>query len=692
MSFVNRQTAWKRLAGAAACGLVCAAGWVPLAAQQPAMPPATPVAVAVFPDRVRLRWEPPDVYPAGGYVIYRDAERLTPEPLKPVAMGEPPKTRSDRPEDIDNAYLFLINSPKVTKEQRSRLENVKIFVLLRSIDTPKIATDLALLYDDTTAKKGALYQYRLVALDAAGQETTLNATPVLVEVTPPPPPPSNLVATSSGENGIGLKWQTVPPRGATDPAGYYVYRSLMAGGAYQRITQKVVLVMRARDAQGHVTEPTFYATDGNVEDGVIYKYRVTGVDFFGRESAPIESPPIEYVDPRPPLSVAGFAAQASAKEVTLTWTVPEKSRIAVTIIKRSESIEGPFLDVSPELPAATPTFADSTVVTGRKYFYRAETRSRRGLYNPEPPTVLATVVNPVPPASVRHLQASAKLGQVALSWDKNAESDLLGYRVYRSLEEKGPWALVGDELIGGVQYADEVSALRHDRLWYRVVAVNTSRVESQPSPAFLVETRSVAAPRTPSLSTGPMTEGKILLQWTGGDAGTTGFNLYRAILEGYPMVRLNEKPLPAAQLQYTDTDVEPDHPYYYVVEAVGANGALSPRSQIASASTFSRAPAPMPADLHAEFYVPREPLGVTLTWKMPEKARLRCEVLRSELPDEGFVRVGSLLFEGQMKYTDSSVSVGSTYYYVVRATSPSGMVSANSAAVKVTVPPPPPQR
>ncbi len=143
------------------------------------------------------------------------------------------------------------------------------------------------------------------------------------------------------------------------------------------------------------------------------------------------------------------------------------------------------------------------------------------------------------------------------------------------------------------------------------------------------------------------------------------------------------------QVFLTDPDVEPDHPYYYAVEAVGADGALSPRSQIASASTFSRAPAPMPADLHAEFYVPKEPLGVTLTWKMPEKARLRCEVLRSELPDKGFVRVGSLLFEGQMKYTDSSVSVGSTYYYVVRATNPSGMVSANSAAVKVTVPSPP---
>jgi len=345
---------------------------------------------------------------------------------------------------------------------------------------------------------------------------------------------------------------------------------------------------------------------------------------------------------------------------------------------------GPFQPVAkPLLPTVT-SVTDSTVGAGHKYFYRVETRSRQMKPTTLPRIVLAEVINSVSPSPPHGIKISARPGQATVAWDANPEPDIAGYRVYRSLSENGEHAAVSDELVAGLSYMDRIPVTQRNRFWYRVAAVNTSSQEGNPSVPVFVEPPTVALLEPPVLRTGPMVEGKILLEWNRpDDRRIVGYHIHRAAIRNDEMVQLTPTPLPVGQAKYEDADVEQDHPYYYSISVVDAQGRHSALSTIVTASTFSTAAASAPTNLTAALHVPGKALGVTLVWKLPVHSRLRCMVLRSDSPEAGFVRIASPLFESQSTYTDSSVSIGKTYYYRVRATSPAGATSADSTTSRL---------
>lgn len=86
-------------------------------------------------------------------------------------------------------------------------------------------------------------------------------------------------------------------------------------------------------------------------------------------------------------------------------------------------------------------------------------------------------VDTTPPATPARISVTLKEKMVEVSWDRNSEPDLTGYRVYRS-----DATLTGFQLIG----SPEVPLLRDgfDRLvFYRVAAVDRAGNESVPSPS-----------------------------------------------------------------------------------------------------------------------------------------------------------------------------------------------------------------
>jgi fibronectin type 3 domain-containing protein len=75
---------------------------------------------------------------------------------------------------------------------------------------------------------------------------------------------------------------------------------------------------------------------------------------------------------------------------------------------------------------------------------------------------------------------------VELSWSINVESDLAGYRVYRSAQEGARGALLTPDLLPSPAYRDN-SVQSGQRYWYTVTAVDRSGNESVPSLAVAVE-------------------------------------------------------------------------------------------------------------------------------------------------------------------------------------------------------------
>jgi hypothetical protein len=74
---------------------------------------------------------------------------------------------------------------------------------------------------------------------------------------------------------------------------------------------------------------------------------------------------------------------------------------------------------------------------------------------------------------------------IVLHWDPDTDSDLAGYRVYRSLNSGGPFVVVTNTLLTAPGYCD-LSVSNGQTNYYQVTAVSTTSQETQPSAALAV--------------------------------------------------------------------------------------------------------------------------------------------------------------------------------------------------------------
>jgi fibronectin type 3 domain-containing protein len=101
----------------------------------------------------------------------------------------------------------------------------------------------------------------------------------------------------------------------------------------------------------------------------------------------------------------------------------------------------------------------------------------KDIFPPEAPRDLVAAVLP---------EANAGASVVDLSWSLNVETDLAGYRIYRSESEGSRGAALTPELLPTPAYRD-TTAQGGRKYWYTVTAVDRAGNESNPSAAVTVE-------------------------------------------------------------------------------------------------------------------------------------------------------------------------------------------------------------
>jgi len=99
--------------------------------------------------------------------------------------------------------------------------------------------------------------------------------------------------------------------------------------------------------------------------------------------------------------------------------------------------------------------------------------------------------SPWRPQAPTNITTDTSLGAdvIALSWDPTTSSDRYGYNVYRSQNEFGPFMRVNQDVIAGTSYYRDDNLEQLTRYYYKVAAVDSSRV---PSVLSSVVTRSTA--------------------------------------------------------------------------------------------------------------------------------------------------------------------------------------------------------
>jgi fibronectin type 3 domain-containing protein len=271
--------------------------------------------------------------------------------------------------------------------------------------------------------------------------------------------------------------------------------------------------------------------------------------------------------------------------------------------------------------------------------------------------VVASSSLTVPPPPT-NLVATAGNAQVGLSW--SASSGATSYNVKRSTTSGGPYTTIASPTM--TSYTD--TGLTNGTTYFYVVsAVNTAGESTNSSQ---VSATPQAVPAAPTNLVATAGNAQVGLSWSA-SSGATSYNVKRSTTSGGPYTTIASP----TTTSYTDTGLTNGTTYFYVVSAVNAAGQSANSSQV-SATPQLAVPPPVPTNLVAT----AGNAQVGLSWSASSGAT-SYNVQRSTTSGGPYTSIGT---PTTTSYTDTGVTNGTTYYYVVAAVNAAGQ-SANSSQV-----------
>ena len=340
--------------------------------------------------------------------------------------------------------------------------------------------------------------------------------------------------------------------------------------------------------------------------------------------------------------------------MSLTWT--GSSGATTYSVKRSTS-SGTEAQIA--VPTST-SYTDTAVTNGTKYFYVVAAADSGG-ESADSSQVSATPTLAAPPVPTG-LSATAGNAVVNLSW--SASSNATSYSVKRSTSS-GTEAQIA--VPTSTSYTD--TAVTNGTKYFYVVAAADSGGESANS-SQVSATPTLAAPPVPTGLSATAGNAVVNLSWSA-SSNATSYSVKRSTSSGTEA----QIAVPTST-SYTDTAVTNGTKYFYVVAASDSGGESANSSQVSATPTAPETAPATPTGLQAT----AGNAQVSLSWNASAGAA-SYDVKRAIT--NGGPYSTAVASPTTTSYTDTSVTNGTIYYYVVSAVNSVGP-SANSTQASAT--------
>jgi len=267
------------------------------------------------------------------------------------------------------------------------------------------------------------------------------------------------------------------------------------------------------------------------------------------------------------------------------------------------------------------------------------------------------------PAAPTGLAAVAGNAQVALNW--TGSSGATGYYVKRSTTTGGPYTQIATQ----AATSDTDTGLTNGTKYFYVVSAYNSAGQSADS-AEVNATPVLPAPAAPAGLAAVAGNAQVSLSWTA-SATATSYHVKRSTASGAE----TQISAPTAN-SYTDSGLSNGTKYFYAVSAVNSGGESANSSEVSATPVAPVNPPATPTGLQAT----GSNAQVSLSWNASAGAA-SYNVKRSTT--NGGPYTTAVASPTLTNYTDTTVTNGATYYYVVSAVNAAGQ-SPNSAQASAT--------
>ena len=483
-------------------------------------------------DKILLRWAVTTAmawkklnkfgYTLERYTVSKDNKTLS-VPEKIVLMQnikpEPMETWENLIDTNDNAAIlaqaiygegFKVGGTDKIQDivnQSDEAEQRFTFALLTADNDFEMAKKAGLGYEDKTALKNEMYLYRLVS-NVPVQQLNIkygNAFTGLKEYEELPKPVD--FNANFSDKGALLSWNFKIL--AATYGQYYVERSLDKQN-FERITQKPYTGMNQETSK---TGVLIYAD--SISNNKEYSYRIQGINAFG-ETGPYSVVASglgkERLKHTAHLTTKNFIDDDSVK---LTWEFPEEGNLEISgfELNLAENFEeANYKTVIKNIPTK-----DRTVTYNKLLVSNYFTLTALGK-NGDKTTSFPMLVQPldsIPPQKPIGLKAAIdSLGTVKLSWNKNKENDLMGYRIFRANNPNEEYSQLTISPTEYEFYYDcaELKSL-NSKLYYKIIATDKRYNNSEYSEALMVKKPDVVPPTAPVFTNFEVKDGIVYLEW-----------------------------------------------------------------------------------------------------------------------------------------------------------------------------------
>ena len=509
--------------------------------------------------------------------------------------------------------------------------------------------DPAVSYSDINLTVGTTYYYRVSAINLVG--TGIASTAASDLAGDKPNQITVITATAVIGSEIDLAW-TSPSDNSYAITSYAIEFSLDGSTNWQ--------------SAGSNTVNSF--THSSLTDGITYYYRVSATNSLGTSTF---SGVVNALAGDKPDQVTGLTTTVlDDTQIRLNWTAPGDNAYAISGYKIEQSLDGStnWVDVVSDTQSTTVLYTVTGLQPKTDYYYRVSAINSLGV-GAESTTAVGTTFDV--PDAITDLAGTASSVSIVLTWSAPDDNDsaIVGYRLQvEDFSTPGTWHTISSS----IQTTTYTNSNIVDNLEYkfRVFTINGIGVSDASNTAAVW-----TLPTAPTGVTATAISGTEI-----GVAWTTSTGIAYKIEHSTDNVTFTTEADPATT-PYSDTGLTIGTIHYYKVYAVNPSG-TSPSSLVASTTTFD-----YPSQTLNLILTPTitNLLEITLNWTVPSDQGgtpvINYYVERSV--DNITWSVLATVSSPTTSNVDSTLTIGTTYYYRVIAENSVGKDPANGYSAVV---------